>query len=108
METSPVGDTVSASSKRWAKDAEFAAELERLREFEEIARQVIRLRMDQGLSQADLASRIGTTKSAVSRLESGQHAPNVETLRKIAHAFGGKLVIGFDVPAAGSKHLAHA
>jgi len=52
--------------------------------------------MAQGLSQQALAERVGTTKSAISRLESGQHAPNVATLQKIATAFGNYLVISFE------------
>lgn len=64
--------------------------------YEHIARQVIRLRMDHGLSQQALADRVGSTKSAISRLESGQHAPTVATLQKIARAFGGRLVVNFE------------
>ena len=56
------------------------------------------LRMRHNLSQQALAERTGTTKSAISRLESGQHAPTVATLEKIATAFGGHLEIKFQVP----------
>ena len=73
-------------------------ELERLRPFEEVARQIVRLRLDHGLSQGALAERVGTTKSAISRLESGQHAPNLATLERIAAAFGGHVEIAFHVP----------
>jgi transcriptional regulator with XRE-family HTH domain len=43
-----------------------------------------------------LAERVGTTKSAISRLESGQHPPTVATLNKIALAFGARLVVSFE------------
>jgi transcriptional regulator with XRE-family HTH domain len=56
---------------------------------------VIRFRMDRALSQAQLAELVGTSHSAISRLESGAHRPNVETLQKLAHAFKRQLVIGF-------------
>lgn len=50
-----------------------------------------------GLTQEDLADRMGTTKSAVSRLESSlrneKHSPSFATLRKYAHACGKKLVV---------------
>ena len=85
-----------ASAERARRSPEYRAELDRLRPYEQIAWQVIRLRMDHGLSQDALAARVGTTKSAISRLESGQHAPNVATLQKIAAAFGSRVVVSFE------------
>ena len=50
-----------------------------------------------GLTQEELATRMGTTKSAVSRLESSlrdeKHSPSFATLKKYAHACGKRLVI---------------
>lgn len=94
----PIGRSVRDDMSEHARlDPKFRAELERLRPFEEVARQIIRLRMDHGLTQEALAERVGTTKSAISRLESGQHAPNLATLGKIAAAFEGRLEIAFHV-----------
>jgi len=59
----------------------------------DIAAQIILFRTRQGISQADLAKRVGTSYSAISRLESGQHATNTETLRRIAQALGLQLRI---------------
>lgn len=54
-------------------------------------------RKGAGLTQADVASRMGTTVSAVSRLEaslrSEKHSPSFSTLRKYAQACGKKLVV---------------
>ena len=54
-------------------------------------------RLAAGLTQADVASRMGTTVSAVSRLESSlrseKHSPSFATLRKYAQACGKKLII---------------
>jgi DNA-binding XRE family transcriptional regulator len=54
-------------------------------------------RQAAGLTQAEVATRMGTTVSAVSRLEaslrSEKHSPSFATLRKYAQAFGKKLVI---------------
>ena len=54
-------------------------------------------RQAAGLTQADVANRMGTTVSAVSRLEaslrSEKHSPSFATLRKYAQACGKKLVI---------------
>ena len=97
--SSSVGaSTTEASSRRARRSAAYRQEVERLRPYEEIARQVIALRMTHQISQAELAERTGTTKSAISRLESGQHAPTVSTLEKVAAAFGGHLVISFEIP----------
>lgn len=50
-----------------------------------------------GLTQEELADRMGTTKSAISRLESSlrneKHSPSFATLKKYAHACGKKLVV---------------
>lgn len=96
---SPIGRSVREVMTEQARtDPAFRAELERLRPFEDVARQIIRLRLDHGLSQEALAERVGTTKSAISRLESGQHAPNFATLQRVAEAFGGRVEIAFNVP----------
>lgn len=54
-------------------------------------------RQQAGLTQAEVAARMGTTKSAVSRLEaalrSEHHSPSFATLRKYAHACGKRLLI---------------
>jgi transcriptional regulator with XRE-family HTH domain len=50
-----------------------------------------------GLTQQELAQRMGTTKSAVSRLEASlrdeKHSPSVATLKKYAQACGKRLVV---------------
>ena len=50
-----------------------------------------------GLTQEDLAQRMGTTKSAISRLEASlrneKHSPSFVTLKKYAQACGKKLVV---------------
>ncbi len=54
-------------------------------------------RLAAGLTQADVAARMGTTVSAISRLESSlrseKHSPSFSTLRKYAQACGKKLVV---------------
>jgi ribosome-binding protein aMBF1 (putative translation factor) len=94
---SPIGrSTAEASRRRAGRSEEYRVEQARLAPYEQLARQLIRLRMETGLSQSQLADMVGTSHSAISRLESGQHAPTVETLRKLGTAFGKPLVIGFD------------
>lgn len=100
---SPIGSTArEASARRAARSPEYRDELRRLEQYEEVARSIIHLRMKHEMTQEVLACRIGTTKSAISRLESGQHRPNVETLGRIAQAFGYELKISFR-PASGVR-----
>ena len=59
--------------------------------------ELLQARKLAGLTQEEVAARMGTTKSAVSRLEasirSESHSPSFATLRKYAHACGKRLVI---------------
>lgn len=52
--------------------------------------QVLNARVKSGLTQAEVAERIGTTQSAIARLESvtSKHSPSIATLQKYAHALG--------------------
>lgn len=52
--------------------------------------EVLRARAETGLTQAEVAERIGTTQSAIARLESAEpkHSPSIATLQKYARALG--------------------
>jgi transcriptional regulator with XRE-family HTH domain len=52
----------------------------------ELARQLIEARTQSGLSQEEIASRMGTSQSAVARLESGNSLPSMRTLSRYAKA----------------------
>jgi transcriptional regulator with XRE-family HTH domain len=56
---------------------------------------LLKARMQQGLTQAQVAERIGTTQSAVARMESGKgkHSPSIATLSRYAEALGCRLEI---------------
>jgi len=62
-----------------------------------LLRQMLKARQTAGLSQADVAERMGTKPPAVTRLESslgnGKHSPSLATLQKYAHAVGYKLQV---------------
>ena len=64
-----------------------------------LLREMLKARKEAGLSQAEVARRMGTKASAVTRLESslssGRHSPSVDTLRKYAEAVGCRLEIHF-------------
>lgn len=57
--------------------------------------EVLKARAESGLTQAEVAERIGTTQSAIARLESAEpkHSPSILTLQKYAKALGCKLEV---------------
>ena len=61
-----------------------------------IASELIRARARAGLSQAELAARMGTSQSAIARLESGRGMPSTRTLGRFAKATGHRLKISFE------------
>ena len=62
------------------------------------------LRIEVGLSQRELAERMGTTQSVISRLEEGGGARNrIDTLARVATALGRHLVLSF--PVETPEHL---
>lgn len=102
MDEQPTGDRLKAigtshevASARRSQNAEYRAERARLTAYEDLARLVMWRRQALGLSQQQLAERMGTSHSAISRIEGGQHATSVETLRRLAAALDSKLVVGF-------------
>ncbi len=73
-----------ASARKGFKEAYDALELEY-----QVASQMLRARARAGLTQDAVAQKMGTTKSAISRLESaGKHAPSLTTLKRYAEAVG--------------------
>jgi len=77
-------------------DPEYVAAVHALRPLEALARLVITFRIDNDLTQEQLAALMETSASAISRLESGQHQPNLETLRKFADVSRRRLLVGFE------------
>jgi DNA-binding XRE family transcriptional regulator len=60
----------------------------------QVAGQMLKARSRAGLTQDAVAERMGTTKSAISRLESaGKHAPSLSTLKRYATAVGCELQV---------------
>ena len=94
---SPVGTRASEARRRRARRSpEYRAAQERLAPYEAIARFVIQRRAELGLTQEQLAERMGTSHSAISRIESGQHRTSVATLQRLADALGVRFVMGFE------------
>jgi transcriptional regulator with XRE-family HTH domain len=77
--------------------------------------EVLKARAAAGLTQAEVAARIGTTQSAIARLESptSRRFPSVETLQKYARALGCRVEIKFvpderDAQGAGKRRKSTA
>jgi DNA-binding Xre family transcriptional regulator len=61
--------------------------------FAQIADQVVARRTARNLSQRELAELVGTTQSAIARLEAGGRPPRIDTLLKIAEALDCELAV---------------
>ena len=78
---------------RALKDPEIKAEYDRLEPEFAIIKSIIKQRMEKKISQRQLAHRMGTQQSALSRLESGTYNPSLRFLKKVAAALDSRLQI---------------
>lgn len=84
---------LSELKKRLMDSPEFRSEYEKADAEFAVIEALVRARMDAGLTQTELAQRIGTTQSAIARLEGGGVSPSLSTLRRYAEATGTKLKV---------------
>lgn len=80
----------------WRKDPAYVREFDALEEEFALAIALIKARADAGLTQEELAKRMGTTQSAIARLEGGKSRPSTTTLAKLAKATGTRLKVSFE------------
>lgn len=59
----------------------------------ELGRRVRELRIEQGLSQSELARRAGMTQPAVARFEAGGTVPTLPVLKRLARSLGAELTV---------------
>ena len=84
----------SKSSKpRLLANPRVKAEYDALTPEFEIAAELLRARLRAGLSQAELAARMGTSQSTIARLENGHTLPSTKTLLRYAEATGSKFQV---------------
>jgi ribosome-binding protein aMBF1 (putative translation factor) len=79
--------------KKMLADREVRAAYDALADEFDLARELIAARVRVGLTQAEVAARMGTTQSVVARLESGAQMPSVNTLLKFAKATRSRPII---------------
>lgn len=75
------------------EDEEFKAEYDKLKPRYEVISQIIEARKEKNMTQEDLAKKVGTQKSNISRLESGNYNPSLDLLIKVARCLGKDLLV---------------
>jgi len=88
-------NTLKAFKGRALSRAAVRREYDALAEEFELLDEILKARAAAGLTQAEVAARIGTTQSVVARLESdiGKHSPSIATLKRYASALGYRLQV---------------
>ncbi len=90
----PVAHDHEAFLRKALKRKEFRKAYEELEEEYALTREMLAARSRFGLTQEAVAELMGSTKSAVSRLETARkHSPSLATLKKYAQAVGCHLEI---------------
>lgn len=84
---------LEALHKKWLKEPRYRAAYDALAPEFELAKALLRARLRAGISQAELARRMGTTQSVIAKLESGKSLPSTRTLHRYARATGSKVKI---------------
>ena len=85
--------TLQTLEREMLNDANARAAYDTLADENAVARELIAARARAGLSQSEVAQRMGTTQSVVARLESGKHPPSMRTVERFAQAVGGHVVL---------------
>ncbi len=79
--------------KRLLKDPKIREAYDSLDIEFQLVRKLIRARLEDGVTQADLAKRIGTHQSAIARFEAGGSNPTLEFIQKISRALDVRLQV---------------
>jgi len=82
--------------KKWMRQPKYRKAYEALEKEFVLASAMIDARNRAGLTQQELARRMGTTQPVVARLESGRVRPSMRTLERLAKATGSRLLISFE------------
>ncbi|MGB4061120.1 MAG: helix-turn-helix transcriptional regulator [Burkholderiaceae bacterium] len=73
------------------------AEYDALADAFDMARELIAARSRAGLTQADVAQRMGTTQGVIARLEGGKRHPPMRTVQRYAQACGARAVVRLEM-----------
>jgi transcriptional regulator with XRE-family HTH domain len=89
----PADVDVSEWQAKQRRDPEFVRAYEELRPEFEVAEQVIKLRLKQKMTQAELAKRSGTKQSGIARLERGRGAKQLSFIERVADSLNASVHI---------------
>lgn len=107
----PIPFNVEAAHKRWMKQPGYAEAYAALADEYAALAELLRARQAAGMTQADVAERMGVAQASVARLESSagsrKHAPSLATLRRYADAVGCELRITLAPKPAPRKRAAN-
>jgi len=87
---------ISGLHKKWMKEPKYRKAYAVLEEEFVLASVLIEARNRAGLTQQELARKMGTTQPVVARLESGRVRPSMRTLGRLTKAAGSRLLIRFE------------
>jgi transcriptional regulator with XRE-family HTH domain len=87
-------------SERASQDPDIDVHAAQARLRFDLAQLVYDLRTGEDLTQAELAKRMGTTQSAIARLEAGGTNPTAELLQRLGTAVGVRLVLVVERPTS--------
>ena len=106
---SPIGRTIDDfNAEQERLHPEYKREAERTRPLFDFARLVIIRRTELGITQRELARRMGTSHSVISRLERGRRNFSMTTLQRLARALDTKLVYGLEANDADKPEAARS
>jgi transcriptional regulator with XRE-family HTH domain len=87
------------------KDPDFAARFKKAGQAWDVAMQLAALRTESGLSQKELANRLGTSQQQISRLESpGYEGHSLSMIRRVADALGATVLVRIEKKRRQRKH----
>lgn len=81
--------------KEWLKDPKFRKLYEDSQPEFEIAKAIIRARIEKKITQKELAKRMHTTQSVISRVEQARTSPSLSFLKRLASALNASLQVQF-------------
>lgn len=81
--------------QRLLKDPEFKKLYDESQPEFEIAKAIIRARIDNKITQKELAKKMNTTQSVISRVEQGRTSPSIALLKRLAAALNTTLQVQF-------------
>jgi ribosome-binding protein aMBF1 (putative translation factor) len=87
---------ITEMHKQWMKEPKYRRAYAALEDEFAVAKVVIAARNHAGLTQMELARKMGTTQPVVARMEGGRTQPSLRTLQRLAAATGSRLTIRFE------------